>query len=262
MHPRSSRPPSTHGTSVDGMDAESISSRLQHKRERSDYDEDDELDRPHGWRCLSPEHSPDQSMQGDGSSDTGDLITKTTHDHQKLVKRLLPRYNEHNRNDDEFMFFGGLSMMSTAPDHDFSISGAIPLRCFISVVEDTQVELEIDYPISMLVEGLVDDPNGLIGINYQSIDEPGRRQRICPSLPMFLSNKQSCIEREADSLTKEQLIEHADEVDQACLAELLKWITLGALKMRDRLGSPNIMDSRWVIRFKRMPTGDLTIKAR
>ena len=77
---------------------------------------------------------------------------------------------------------------------------------------------------------------------------------------MFAS--QPCIEREADSLTPAQLKEHALAVDEACLSELKKWTSLGALKIRKRLGSPNVMDSRWVIRFKRTPDGSLTIKAR
>ena len=75
-------------------------------------------------------------------------------------------------------------------------------------------------------------------------------------------NVQPCIEREADSLTPEQLKLHAKEVEEACLSELRKWVNLGALKIRNRVGSPNIMDSRRVIRFKRMPDGTLIIKAR
>ena len=73
---------------------------------------------------------------------------------------------------------------------------------------------------------------------------------------------QPCIEREADALTPEQLKTHAKEVDEACLGELKKWCNLGALKVRNRQGSPNVMDSRWVIRFKRMPDGSLIVKAR
>ena len=52
------------------------------------------------------------------------------------------------------------------------------------------------------------------------------------------------------------------EVDEACLSELKKWTTPGALTIRDRAGSPNIMDSRWVIRLKKMPDGTLVVKAR
>ena len=73
---------------------------------------------------------------------------------------------------------------------------------------------------------------------------------------------QPCIERGADSLTKEQLMKHAKGVEEACLLELRKWVNLGALKIRPRVGSPNIMDSRWVIRFKRMPDGTMIIKAK
>ena len=57
---------------------------------------------------------------------------------------------------------------------------------------------------------------------------------------------QQCIEREVDALTPAQLKEHAAEVDAACLSELKKWTSLGALKIREWLGSPNVMDS-WTV---------------
>ena len=88
------------------------------------------------------------------------------------------------------------------------------------------------------------------------------RDRWSPAQTFEICNSQPCIEREADSLTPEQLKTHAKEVDEACLSELRKWVNLGALKISNRVGSPNIMDSRWVIRFKRMPDGSLVIKAR
>ena len=113
------------------------------------------------------------------------------------------------------------------------------------------MELELDRPISMLVEGLGRD---LLN------DEHLVFLVACPeSIRQFY---QACIEREADALTPDQLKEHAAAVAESCLSELRKWTNLGALKIRDRLGSPNVMDSRWVIRFKKMPDGSLQIKAR
>eukprot|EP00959_Pyramimonas_sp_CCMP1952_P093897 1964359-Pyramimonas_sp.AAC.1 len=44
--------------------------------------------------------------------------------------------------------------------------------------------------------------------------------------------------------------------------ELGNWIEFGALKQRSRRGCTNLMDSRWVIRWKKQPDGKLAVKAR
>ena len=70
------------------------------------------------------------------------------------------------------------------------------------------------------------------------------------------------IQKEADELTKEDLIKHKDKVDTAILKELANWLELGALQKRLRKGSQDLMTSQWVIRGKRMADGTLAIKAR
>ncbi|CAK0892089.1 unnamed protein product, partial [Prorocentrum cordatum] len=70
------------------------------------------------------------------------------------------------------------------------------------------------------------------------------------------------IEREADELNKDDLIKHRVEVEKAMPKELGNWIELGALKQRSRLGCTNLMDSRWVIRWKKQPDGKLAVEAR
>eukprot|EP00959_Pyramimonas_sp_CCMP1952_P236522 4942828-Pyramimonas_sp.AAC.1 len=61
------------------------------------------------------------------------------------------------------------------------------------------------------------------------------------------------IEREAGELNKDDLIKHRVEVEKAMSKELGNWIELGALKQRSRIGCTNLMDSRWVIRWKKQP---------
>ena len=119
--------------------------------------------------------------------------------------------------------------------------------CYTS---DTLVELELDRPIALLVYDLGRDlaPDEYMCIRVEA-PETGRAF-------------QACIEREADALIPQQLTKHAKEVDEACSSELKKWASPGALKIRDRRGCPNIMDSQWVIRFKRMPDGSRIIKCR
>ena len=122
---------------------------------------------------------------------------------------------------------------------------------------DSRVELYPDSHIAKLVEGLTH----CIGEEAYVVFGYGSRPVVATqTFEIFIS--QPCIEREAGSLTPEQLKTHAKEVDEACLSELRKWVKLGAFKIRNRVGSPNIMDSRWVIRFKRMPDGSLIIKSR
>eukprot|EP00959_Pyramimonas_sp_CCMP1952_P029482 619263-Pyramimonas_sp.AAC.1 len=61
------------------------------------------------------------------------------------------------------------------------------------------------------------------------------------------------IEREADELNKDDLIKHRVEVEKAMSKEPGNWIELGALKQRSRRGCTNLMDSRWVTRWKKQP---------
>ena len=70
------------------------------------------------------------------------------------------------------------------------------------------------------------------------------------------------VERAANELTKEDLIKHSVDVEKAMAKELGNWMELGALQQRSRQGCTNLMDSRWVIRWKKQTDGTLTIKAR
>ena len=164
--------------------------------------------------------------------------------HRSLIRRFSKRrfgYGPDWGNaDGEFGFYGSLATMTSAPDPEFMIPGYLSIakadKLFMaSISADQHVELELDRCISLLVEGLSRDLSQDEHMVYrcESHEPEG----------VYLA----CIEKEADALTPEQLLKHAKEVDEACLAELRKWTSLGALKIRDRLGSPNIMDSRWVI---------------
>ena len=195
----------------------------------------------------------------EGMSVTEDLVTKHRREHGKWIKQLSQRSGGigplWKKTGYEYSFFSSLCVLAEAPDCEFLIRGDVSPNLYLSDMMDSCVELELDYPIALLVDGMTDvlQPGDNMVVQY-------RRHTNTRESKLFIS--QPCIQREADTLTPQQLKGNATAVDQACISELLKWTSLGALKIRKRAGCPNIMDSRWVIRFKRMPDGSLILKAR
>ena len=180
--------------------------------------------------------------------------------HRRLVRRMSKRAQGPGPiwrlQGFEQAFLNSLSWMRRSPDAEFMVPGHVS---FLSLTDepDNYVQLYLDPDISKLVEGM---HHSLDKDVYMVFGYGSRPAVASHGLEIYIS--QPCIEREADSLTPEQLKTHAKEVDEACLSELRKWVNLGALKIRNRAGSPNIMDSRWVIRFKRMPDSSLIVKSR
>ena len=71
--------------------------------------------------------------------------------------------------------------------------------------------------------------------------------------------RQVVVKRDDDVLTPEQLKEHWPEVRQAMLKELQTWNKLQCFSRRPRKGARNILDVRWVYKFKwEIPTVDVT----
>ena len=71
--------------------------------------------------------------------------------------------------------------------------------------------------------------------------------------------RQAVVHRDDDVLTSDQLKQHWPEVQKAMLKELLTWEKLKCFSRRPRQGSINIIDVRWVIKFKwETPTVDVT----
>ena len=71
--------------------------------------------------------------------------------------------------------------------------------------------------------------------------------------------RQAVVKRDDDLLTPQQLKENWPEVQAAMLKELKTWADLKCFSRRPRKGSRNIIDVRWVIKFKwETPTSDVT----
>ena len=62
--------------------------------------------------------------------------------------------------------------------------------------------------------------------------------------------RQVVVKRDDDVLTPEQLKQHWPEVRQAMLKELQTWCKLKSFSRRPRRGARNVIDVRWVIKFK------------
>ncbi len=66
----------------------------------------------------------------------------------------------------------------------------------------------------------------------------------------FLINKKTVVERDTDLLTKEELREHEQEVAAAILAELKTWIKFKCFCRRKKATARNVVDCKWVIKWK------------
>ncbi len=62
--------------------------------------------------------------------------------------------------------------------------------------------------------------------------------------------KRAVIQRDDDTLTAEEIREHKDEVDAAMLQELLTWAKHNCFSREARRNGRNIIDCRWVIKWK------------
>ena len=58
------------------------------------------------------------------------------------------------------------------------------------------------------------------------------------------------VQRDDDILTPEQVNEHWDEVQKARLKEFITWNDLKCFSRKLRRDAQNIIDTRWVIKFK------------
>ena len=72
------------------------------------------------------------------------------------------------------------------------------------------------------------------------------------TLRMYLNQdiKRSIIERDTDNLTKEEFKTHEKEVEQSTYDELKVWIEHDCFDRRPRKGATNILDIRWVAKWK------------
>ena len=70
-------------------------------------------------------------------------------------------------------------------------------------------------------------------------------------------DKKAVIERDTDLLTKEEIIKHKDQVNAAILAEIKTWIKYKCFERRQRSTARNIVDCKWVIKWKQeiLPNG-------
>ena len=70
------------------------------------------------------------------------------------------------------------------------------------------------------------------------------------------------IDKEADEVTKEERKKHWKEIEAAMTTEIHSWASLGTFRPQLRKEISNVIDARWVIRWKVSPGGKRAIKAR
>ena len=74
--------------------------------------------------------------------------------------------------------------------------------------------------------------------------------------------KRTVVERENNILSLDEARAHVKECDKAMLDELTRWLTLGAFERMPKQQATNVIDARWVLRWKEPPDGTLGIKAK
>ncbi len=133
-----------------------------------------------------------------------------------------------------------LSLMTTQPED-------IHLDAPIEQPEADWVELGIYAPVTHMFE-LENEPEWgemiLIQMGHNTV-------------------RQTVVQRDDDLLTPEQLQTHWAEVQAAMLKELQTWAKLNCFSRRQRQGASNVIDVRWVIKFKwETPTADANASGR
>ena len=76
---------------------------------------------------------------------------------------------------------------------------------------------------------------------------------------LLAGTKQAVVKRETDLLTPDELRAHAKEVAAAILEELTIWVKYSCFERRPKKGARNVMDSRYVAKWKMIkgPSGTL-----
>ena len=139
--------------------------------------------------------------------------------HRRLLKRLSKRQNgpgpRWRIRGLEQTFLSSITWMRRSPDPEFMVKGCVSFLNF-SVDADQYVELYLESDIAKLVEGI----QTFIGYDNYLVFGYGSQKNIATkAIDIHLS--QPCIEREADSLTPEQLKQYAKEMK-------LAWVNSGS----------------------------------
>ena len=121
-------------------------------------------------------------------------------------------------------------------------------------------------------EGLTDEDNKChveLAFSYEMADmvDHGTNQEIKTDEVLVVRyDRQGCllevvIEREMNVLTAEEIRAHKAEVNTAYLDEIKRWLSMDMFERSKRRDATNLVDSRWVIKFK-LVNGVKMIKAR
>ena len=76
-----------------------------------------------------------------------------------------------------------------------------------------------------------------------------------------LGVKRTVVERAQNILTLDEANAHQKECNQAMLDELMRWLNLGAFERMPKKGATNVIDARWVLKWKEV-NGKRIIQAR
>ena len=91
---------------------------------------------------------------------------------------------------------------------------------------------------------------------------PGLREGEHYVIQLFpTGTKRTVVQREMNILDKSEADAHPQEVQHAMYDELTRWLTLGAFTRSSKSSATNLIDARWVLKWK-VIDGKRTIQAR
>jgi len=200
-----------------------------------------------GSHALSPisEHSSEDQ------SATSSLTVHFSHPnaelHKILSETLVPDIDDWvpkvshdmlSHCDDE----GRLPLSLWAIDPDF-LRNSDPI-IFDEADLDDEVELWVYHPMTATIPELPDNLNEKSIVVFKTSESNDVRREI--------------IQRDDDLLTPQQIKEHWKDVETAMLKELHTWAKLKCFSRKPRSNAKNIIDTRWVLKFKwDQPTVDV-----
>jgi len=140
------------------------------------------------------------------------------------------------------------------PEQRDELNDRMPLSLLTASVDEVTLAEPSDGIYASYVELAVCPPMSNIVGHLPRKPEPGEivLLQVGPN-----TMRQEVVQRDDDILTPAQLKEHWPEVRKAMLKELQTWATLKCFSRKARKSARNIIDVRWVVKFKwEVPTSD------
>ena len=206
----------------------------------------DEDEQDHGEKRARSEHSsgnpsPQHAQRTERTEhyrmdDNDDEEIISDEDFDYLMENEVISYRDKLCSEDHELDL--LTAMSSPPDAEFFLSGGLGDFKAYTAEEQVCINLETE---DMFREHV---------LMYLGVDKLEPDTIAVWQVSSSSSSPMAVIEKDLPLLTANEMKEFLPEVNAACLEELREWVRLCHLRRRKRRDSRNIVDMRWVIKWK------------